>query len=50
MDFGSIIGGLGTAGAVAALLAGGKVRIALGVASFVARKVGRFFDSRKASA
>lgn len=44
MNFGLVIEGLGTAGAVAALLAGGKIRIVLAFASFVARRVGRFFN------
>lgn len=49
MEFGSIMSGLSAAGAVVAVLAGGKVRILLGFASFVARRVGRFFDKEDAS-
>lgn len=48
MNFGSIIDGLAAVGAVIAIIAGGKIRIVLGFASFVARMVGRFFDSETA--
>lgn len=47
MDFGSIFNGLSVVGAVVALVAGGKIRIVLGLASFVSRKLGRFFDKER---
>lgn len=46
MDFGTIFAGIGSAGAIIAIIAGGKLRIVIGFAAFAARRVGRFFDDR----